>query len=70
MFETDSLLVKCPQCGGWPMAAILPKPNWSQREVRFRCAQCRHQETARLQRPESGQRPAGDPVHSAAREMR
>jgi hypothetical protein len=27
MIETDTLLVKCPQCGGWPMAACLPKPN-------------------------------------------
>jgi hypothetical protein len=70
VIETDSLLVKCPQCGGWPMAACFPKPNWSQREVRFRCGRCRHQETARLERPGNGQRLAGDHLHHAARETR
>lgn len=25
MLETNILLVKCPSCGAWPMAANLPK---------------------------------------------
>jgi hypothetical protein len=71
VIETDTLLVKCPHCGGWPMAACVPKPNSAQREIRFRCAQCRHQEGGRLRRAGSGQRLSGNPAHSAAhREMR
>jgi hypothetical protein len=71
MIETDTLLVKCPHCGGWPMAACFPKPNSPQREIRFRCAQCRHQEGGRLPRAGSGERLSGNPAHSAAhREMR
>jgi hypothetical protein len=38
------------------MAACLPKPDLSQREVRFKCAQCHHQEAGRLQGSGSGQR--------------
>ena len=71
MIETGTLLVKCPHCGGWPMAARLPKPNSAQRDIRFRCAQCRHQEGGRLPRAGSGERFSGNPAHSAAhREMR
>jgi hypothetical protein len=71
VIETDTLLVKCPHCGGWPMAACLPKPNLSQREVRFRCAQCHHQEAGRLQGSGSGHRLIGNLEQSAAhREMR
>ena len=66
MIETDTLLVKCPNCGGWPMAACLPKPNLSQREIRFRCAQCHHQEGGRFRRSGSGQRLTGNPDQSAA----
>jgi DNA-directed RNA polymerase subunit RPC12/RpoP len=67
MIETDTLLVKCPHCGGWPMAARLPKPNSAQRDIRFRCAQCRHQ---RLPRAGSGERFSGNPAHSAAHRER
>jgi hypothetical protein len=71
VIDTDTLLVNCPRCGGWPMAASLPKPNSAQREIRFRCAQCRHQEGGRLPRSGSGERLSGNPAHSAAhREMR
>jgi len=71
MIETDTLLVKCPRCGGRPMAARLPKPNSAQRDIRFRCAQCRHQEGGRLPRAGSGERFSGNRAHSAAyREMR
>jgi hypothetical protein len=69
VIETDTLLVKCPRCGGWPMAAYLAKPNSAQREIRFRCAWCRHQEGGRLQQAERGQRPSANPAHSH-REMR
>ena len=67
MIETDTLLVKCPRCGGWPM----PKPNSAERDIRFRCAQCRHQEGGRLRREGAGERLSGNPAYSAARsEMR
>jgi hypothetical protein len=71
MIETDTLLVKCPYCGGWPMAACFPKPNSPQREIRLRCAQCRHQEGGQLRRAGSGERLSGNPAHSPAHhEMR
>lgn len=41
MIETDSLLVKCPQCGAWPMAANFPK-GASTQEIRFKCTRCQH----------------------------
>jgi hypothetical protein len=70
MIETETLLVKCPRCGGWPMAACLPKPNSAQRDIRFRCAQSRHQEGGRLSRAGNGERFSGNPAHAAAhREM-
>jgi hypothetical protein len=70
VIETDTLLVKCPHCGGWPMAASFSR-NPARREIRFRCAQCRHQEGGRLRRAGSGQRLSGNPAHSGAhREMR
>ncbi len=49
VIETDSLLVKCPRCGAWPMAVSLPKSGASRQEIRFRCPECRHQETGFLQ---------------------
>jgi transposase-like protein len=48
VIETDSLLVKCPHCGAWPMAAGLPKASSAHRVVRFRCPECQYQETGRL----------------------
>ena len=48
MIETDSLLVKCPNCGAWPMAASLPRSGAARQEVRFRCPECRRQETGHL----------------------
>jgi DNA-directed RNA polymerase subunit M/transcription elongation factor TFIIS len=50
VIETDSLLVKCPRCGAWPMAANLPKASASRREIRFRCPECHYQEAGYLQR--------------------
>jgi hypothetical protein len=71
VIETDNLLVKCPVCGGWPMAACLPKSNsWQQQEVRFRCAHCRHQEGGRLRRPGGGRRFEHPLDFAARREMR
>ena len=71
VIETDTLLVKCPHCGGWPMAACFSKRNSAQREIRLRCAQCRHQEGGRLRREGAGERLSGNPAYSAARsEMR
>jgi transposase-like protein len=49
VIETESLLVKCPRCGAWPMAASLPKPGSSRQEIRFRCPECRYQDTGSLQ---------------------
>ena len=49
MIETDTLLVKCPSCGAWPMAARVPKPDYAQRDVRLKCAKCGHDENGRLQ---------------------
>jgi DNA-directed RNA polymerase subunit RPC12/RpoP len=69
MIETDTLLVKCPHCGGWPMAASLSKPYSSQPEIRFRCPQCRHQEAGRLRPAESGQRLSENPNAAAHRAM-
>lgn len=48
MIETDSLLVKCPRCGAWPMAASLPKTGAARQEIRFRCPECHCQETGHL----------------------
>ena len=48
MIESDSLLVKCPRCGAWPMAASLPKTSAARQEVRFRCPECRCQEEGYL----------------------
>jgi hypothetical protein len=68
VIETDTLLVECPHCGGWPMAASFSR-NSAQREIRFRCAQCRHQEGGRLRQAGSGERLAGNPAYSAARSV-
>jgi hypothetical protein len=47
MAESDRLLVACPQCHAWPMAAS-GQPRWPYpREMIFRCAHCGHQATAR-----------------------
>jgi hypothetical protein len=48
VIETDSLLVKCPRCGAWPMAASLPKTSAARQEIRFRCPECRCQEEGYL----------------------
>jgi hypothetical protein len=36
MIDMDSLLVKCPHCGAWPMAANVPRTG-AQQVVKFRC---------------------------------
>jgi hypothetical protein len=47
MAESDRLLVACPQCHAWPMAAS-GQPKWHHpREMIFRCPRCGHQATAR-----------------------
>jgi transposase-like protein len=56
MLETNTLLVKCPHCGAWPMAANLPKPASAHREQRLRCAKCHHQQSVRLRRPAAARR--------------
>lgn len=50
MIETSNISVKCPRCGTWPMAAILPKPTNLLQHIRFTCPKCRHQEEGRLSR--------------------
>ncbi|XIA64357.1 hypothetical protein ACFIOY_36700 [Bradyrhizobium sp. TZ2] len=35
MIATDTLLVNCPCCAAWPMAAALPKPNSAHGDIRF-----------------------------------
>lgn len=64
MIEMDNLLVKCPQCGAWPMAANFPKGGSTQ-EISFKCSQCQHVNGGRLRRgptvqrfPEHAQGPA------------
>jgi len=48
MIKMDSLLVKCPQCGAWPMAANLPRDASRQQEIHFTCTRCRHEQGAPL----------------------
>lgn len=50
MIETSTMLVKCPRCDAWPMAAIPPKPTNPMQQIRFTCPKCRHQEEGRLSR--------------------
>ena len=50
MIETEILLVNCPRCGAWPMAASLPKSNAVQAPIRFRCPTCRYEESGLLLR--------------------
>jgi len=45
MAESDRLLVACPQCDAWPMAAGRPPSRWqNSREMIFRCPQCGRRE--------------------------
>jgi len=41
MMDMDSLLVKCPHCGAWPMAANVPRTG-AQQIIKFRCSKCLH----------------------------
>jgi phage FluMu protein Com len=50
MIETDNLLVKCPSCGAWPMAANLLRPASVQPEIRLKCPRCHAEEAGRLRR--------------------
>jgi hypothetical protein len=43
MSTSDRLLVACPQCHAWPMAASGSKYKWS-REMMFCCPRCGHHE--------------------------
>lgn len=56
MIETDTLLVNCPLCGAWLMAANPAKPNSILPELRLRCAKCGHQENGRRPRAAATQR--------------
>ncbi|SFK00143.1 hypothetical protein [Bradyrhizobium sp. Gha] len=66
MIETDILLVKCPSCGAWPMAARAPKAGYAERDVRLKCAKCGHGEEGRLQRSASAERLPRQPHVGAA----
>ena len=68
MIETETLLEKCPHCGAWPMAVQLQRSP-GQPQVRFRCANCGHQEFGRLVRG-AGVRPHSRPLEQAGREAR
>jgi hypothetical protein len=47
MAESNRLIVACPQCRAWPMAAS-GQPRWLYPpEMIFRCPRCGHQATAR-----------------------
>jgi transposase-like protein len=59
VIEVDSLLVKCPHCGAWPMAANVQKAN-SVREIRFRCPDCHRQEASYLRAAGPGRLPMPD----------
>jgi DNA-directed RNA polymerase subunit RPC12/RpoP len=41
--KSDRLLVACPQCHAWPMAAGRAPSRWPS-EIIFRCPQCGHRE--------------------------
>jgi hypothetical protein len=67
MIDTDTLLVNCPRCGAWPMAAnFSSSSDLAQPGLMFRCARCRHNEGGRLRRARSVQRPSGNPEYPAA----
>ena len=58
MIESETLLVKCPHCGAWPMAAGDIKASAYRRELRFKCARCGHKEEGQL-RPRANGGPSG-----------
>ncbi|MEY9403607.1 phage FluMu protein Com [Bradyrhizobium japonicum] len=60
MIETDTLLVKCPRCGAWPMAANLQRTSSAQQDIRFRCPRCHGDEAGRLHRPFAQRNPQRD----------
>jgi hypothetical protein len=60
MIDMDSLLVKCPHCGAWPMAANVPRTG-AQQVIKFTCTKCLHQEGGRLRRTT-----AARPIHEPA----
>jgi hypothetical protein len=42
MPAVDAVLVTCPACKAWPMAANISKPSWGYRPVlQFTCPKCR-----------------------------
>jgi hypothetical protein len=49
MAEPD-LLVECPRCRAWPMAAVGPLSR-RYGEMLFRCPRCRHREIFNLKVP-------------------
>jgi hypothetical protein len=55
MLETNTLLVNCPQCGAWPMAASRPKQASGPQDLRFRRPKCRHEERGWLRRTAASQ---------------
>lgn len=59
MIETETLLVNCPRCGVWPMAASLPKSNVGHAQIRFRCPSCKYEERGTLRRANKPPTPLG-----------
>jgi hypothetical protein len=51
MSPSEHVLVACPQCHAWPMAASGSKFKWShQSEMMFRCPRCGHHEIFNISR--------------------
>ena len=48
MLEISDLLVKCPQCGAWPMAARPRKATFVRHEIIFKCAKCGSEHVGRV----------------------
>ena len=64
MIETEILLVNCPRCGAWPMAASLPKSNAVHPPIRFRCPTCRYEESGLLRHAGIVRRFSEQPPHA------
>jgi phage FluMu protein Com len=65
MIETDTMLVKCPNCGAWPMAANMLRTASAQSEIRLKCPRCHGQELGRLRGGAGLQPPPSRDLHAA-----
>ena len=61
----DTLLVNCPRCGAWPMAANFSS-DLAQSGQKFRCPRCRHEEGGRLRRAGRVKPSSKNPEYPAA----